>query len=355
MAVIGANGKWHFRVMVDGKRYRRSTGLAATARNKTIAEDQERAFRRRILEGRLEPVRIRARLFSDAAAEFLAWADEHHRGKPRTALRLRTSFASLQRFFAQTPVLHLSEGAIEDYKTWRMKEHKVRDITLRHDLHALSVFFQYAVRKRWARRNPTMNVEKPSARDAVRQHVVTGEELAKYLAAASPNLRDLATLLVHTGLRPGEALALRLDDVDLDARRLRVREGKTRAAKRTIPLHPEALRLLAWRIATSNERQSPWVFPSQRLPGQHIQNFEEAHERALQRSGVRFVLYDLRHTWATRMAALGTPLKTLAELLGHASLNTISRYVHPGDEEKADWVARLAGLTTEPEITRKPS
>jgi hypothetical protein len=57
---------------------------------------------------------------------------------------IATSFASIKEFFGREPVSLIDEARVECYKTWRVKEHKVRDITLRHDLHALSKFFGLA-------------------------------------------------------------------------------------------------------------------------------------------------------------------------------------------------------------------
>ena len=48
----------------------------------------------------------------------------------------------------------IDEGRLESYKAWRVKEHQVRDITVRHDLHALSTFFAYAIKQHWTRENP---------------------------------------------------------------------------------------------------------------------------------------------------------------------------------------------------------
>jgi integrase len=56
---------------------------------------------------------------------------------------------------------------------------------------------------------------------------------------------------------------------------------------------------------------------------------QNTHRRAVRVSGVDCRIYDLRHTFATRMAARGMPLPTLAAILGHASLRSIMRYVHP--------------------------
>ena len=60
----------------------------------------------------------------------------------------------------------IDEARLEAYKTWRVNTHQIRDITLRHDLHALSRFFCYAIKQRWTRENPIRKVEIPSDADA---------------------------------------------------------------------------------------------------------------------------------------------------------------------------------------------
>jgi site-specific recombinase XerD len=93
-----------------------------------------------------------------------------------------------------------------------------RDITLRHDLHALSKFFGYAVNQRWAGDNPVHNVTIPSDADAIRIHVLTFEEERKYFlhAAKHRDLNDLGRLILNQGMRPDEVTCLRKADVDLD-------------------------------------------------------------------------------------------------------------------------------------------
>ncbi len=76
-----------------------------------------------------------------------------------------------------------------------------------------------------------------------RDHVVTRQEEAKYLAAAREPLASIATVLVDTGLRPDECFRLRWEDVSFEAAhngRLRVTSGKTAAARRTIPRRCES-------------------------------------------------------------------------------------------------------------------
>jgi site-specific recombinase XerD len=112
------------------------------------------------------------REFSDAAEEFLEWAKMEYWAHPNSHRRIATSLTSAKKFFAQQPVGTIYESEIEAYKVWRVTEHEVRDITLRHDLHALSTFFQYAIKKRWARENPTHHDR--IARRAVSGHARKG-------------------------------------------------------------------------------------------------------------------------------------------------------------------------------------
>jgi site-specific recombinase XerD len=140
------------------------------------------------------------------------------------------------------PVGSIDEARIEAYKTWRMKEHKVRDVTLRHDLHALSKFFGYAIKQRWARENPVRNVSIPSDANAVRIHVITQQEEGEYFTrtAKNQNLWDLPRLIRNQGIRSEEVTSLLKADVDLEHGQLRVRRGKSAAVRRTLDLTPES-------------------------------------------------------------------------------------------------------------------
>ena len=182
MALTNRGGTWHFRFQLDGKSYSETTGLDATKQNKNEAEDGG-DYREALLEGHRPSRRVVVREFSDAATEFLEWAEGEYRSHPNSYRRIHTSFASAREFFGREPVSLIGEGRIEEYKTWRVREHKVRDITLRHDLHAISRFFRYAIRQQWARDNPIRKVRIPSDADAVRMHIVTPKEEKQYLLA----------------------------------------------------------------------------------------------------------------------------------------------------------------------------
>lgn len=317
--------------LVAGAEYTGSTGYAAIGRNLKAALRKLEDVRRRIDAGEESTLRRTPKPFSDAVAVFNDWAKGEYREHPATARRLSMSMTSMVAFFDRMPVHTLTAGAVEDYKAWR-RSCGIRDITLRHDLHALSKLLQYAIKQNWAWRNVVREVAIPSDRGAVRQHVLSLAEERAYFAAAArwPDLHDVARLILLQGLRPEEAMRLRSADVDIEAGLLTVVRGNTAAAKRTLRLVDEAAAILAARV------EGEYVFPG-RQGQKQLTTLQKQHDKALKASGTNFVLYDLRHTFATRMAEAGCPLATLAAILGHANLRTIERYVHVGRE--AQWEA----------------
>jgi len=332
MSLRERNGTWHFRFKLDGREYSGTTDLDATQRNVSEAQAIEAEHRKEMLEGRRPSRRIQVREFSDASKEFLEWAEVEHRDHPNTYKRVATSFASATAFFGREPVSLIDGGRIEAYKTRRVKEHKVRDVTLRHDLHNLSKFFEYAKKQHWTRENPVRDVTIPSDKDAVRIHVLTPAEEKLYFAHASRHrdLYDLGRLMLNQGPRPDEITLQPKCHVDLDRGLFHIRQGKTPAARRTLNLTSESRLILARRMAGP----SPWLFPSKRNPGRHITRLNNAHDGMCAKAGLNFVLYDFRHTFATRMAEAGTDLATLAAILGHSSLRQVLKYVHPTAEHQ---------------------
>lgn len=340
MAIRNRGGKWHFRFNYDGKEYAGATGLAATKQNENLAREMEFEFRLKLREGKCPTRKILVRQFNDAAKDFLEWAEGHYVEHPSSYDRVATSFTSLKEFHGTEAVSLIDEARIEAYKTWRTKVHKVRPVTLRHDLHALSKFFGYAIKQHWTRENPVKGVDIPSDADAVRMHVLSLAEEKDYFTRASKNknLYDAGRLLLNQGMRPDELLCVAKSDVDLERGTLYIRFGKTPSARRTLNLTSESRLILGRRMAGP----SPWIFPqSKRHPERHIKRLNSAHDRLLAKAkeeGVEFlfVLYDFRHTFATRMAQAGIDLKTLAETLGHNSLRAVHKYVHATAEHKKE-------------------
>jgi integrase len=166
--------------------------------------------------------------------------------------------------------------------------------------------------------------------------VITFEEQAAYLSETSQPLRDIAKIMLDTGMRPEEVFRMRVENIDFKQKTIFNPFGKTKAARRTIPLTDDVLSLLSGRVKEAAEIGTPFVFSSPYDALKPIGSVKKAHKAAAKRAKIsgRVRLYDLRHTFATRAVASGADLPTLSALLGHASILMTMRYVHPAAEQK---------------------
>jgi integrase len=337
------SGKWHYRFKYKGQEYTGSTDLAATPQNMREAGEIEAEALRSLKKGKLPTAKIEFITFRDAVQKFLLWAEAEYRAHPNSFKRIRTSLSSALEKFNKAPVSAIDGAEIDDYKTWRATKHEVRDITIRHDLHALSVFFAYAIRHHWASSNPIEEVKIPSDAEAERIHVLTYEEESDYFrrAAKHPDLFDVGRIMVNQGCRPEEVTQLAKKDVNLETNKLFVC-SKTRAGRRHLDMTAETREILERRM----KGDSPWIFPSKKKRGSHIGRINSAHDRLVAEAAkegiaIDYVPYDLRHTFATRAAQAGIDLPTLASLLGHGSTRCLHKYVHPTAEHKSAAMKRF--------------
>src|SRR5437773_2761024 len=181
-----------------------------------------------------------------------------------------------------------------------------------------------------------------------RERVITPEEEVRYLATASLLLAEVATVLVDTGLRPEECNRLVWDSISwVNGRNgtLLVTHGKTKAARRLLPMTPRVRHILETRWNANGRPSEGYVWPAPTKSG-HIEpsSVKKQHLKALKLSKVRsFVLYSLRHTFLTRLGQSGCDVWTLARIAGHSSIAISARYVHPSEDAVLQAMARLAG------------
>lgn len=362
MGLRNMRGKWQYRFRTHGQDVCVTTALAATERNESKALKLEIAHRQAIEEGRWGFRPLVPKGFSDIQQDFLAWCKIEHAGKPNTWRRIQTSMASCVAFFGRQMISMIQPGDVEDYKVWRLTPRPdvpaVRDVTAKHDLDNLSVFFRWAVKRDYARLNPCKEVKRPSDSQAIRERILTPAEEKLYFANALGNLGKVGRLILLQGMRPEEAMSLPKAAIDLEKGTLKVLAGKTPAAKRTLKLTQEARSILAAQMHTPG----PWVFPSPKKPGAHISKLNCPHDRVLDKlnpcrscgepegkhptkkcstfsspiRGVYFVMYDLRHTFATRMVEAGVDLVALKDILGHENIRITMRYVHLSQQRQDD-------------------
>ncbi len=181
---------------------------------------------------------------------------------------------------------------------------------------------------------------------------LTLEEAERLLSVASGQDRAIFTVLIFTGLRPNEALALNWDEIDFDRETIRVRhsihrfEGvglpKTASSEREVDMLPNVRAVLQEQRARSQLRGS-FVFPSEVGGPIDLTNLRERNwRRLLRKAGMRRrTLYQCRHTYAALQLSRGENPQYVAHQMGHTNLEMIIR--HYGRwMRKPERVGRLA-------------
>jgi integrase len=225
-----------------------------------------------------------------------------------------------------------------------------------------------AVRDGLVRRNVAASVRRPTIKRADARYL-TVDEVGRLLEAAKGDrLEPLIVLMLGTGLRRGEALALHWSDVDLVAGHVRVRwtlsrvghelafdQPKTERSRRFVPLpSPVADTLKRHRIVQAAERLAvvawaPWeehpdlVFPTVIGTPTDPRNALRAFAGIAEGAGLSGVgLHTLRHSAASALIASGAHIKVVQELLGHSSYGiTADIYSHVAIEQQREAAERL--------------
>lgn len=170
-----------------------------------------------------------------------------------------------------------------------------------------------------------------------RKAVYDADSETRLLAAAGQPLRDVLLILLDTGARPFEVMAMRWEDVGWSGRYIHIPKSKTESGIRNVPMSERVIDALLVRCAGQKDG---WVFPSAKAASGHAQIPQKAFREARERAGLdkRLVLYSCRHTFGTwAMAATGN-LHGVMRAMGHANVASMTNYQHPGIDAIRDAV-----------------
>jgi integrase len=346
MTVYRRGNTWWYVFEFGGRKIQESSGF----RNKTKAIRAEAIRRSDLLERRAGFKKVKpAPKFGDFVEQFLKWSQQQHR--PKTHELHSGNCEVLKRFIRGKWLDEIIQGMVEDFKLTRIQERRwgkrkqiaVSGVTVNRALSTLRLIFSYAERCGFRVSNPVKHVT--FFREAGRTRIISLEEERAYLAAASQPLRDIARIMLDTGMRPEEVFRMEKGNIDFEQRTMLNPFGKTRAARRKLTMTNDVWSILRGRCASS---KSPFVFPSPDRLERPIGSVRKAHDAAVRRAKVTpaFRLYDLRHTYASRAVMAGVDLPTLAALLGHTSVQMTMRYVHPAEEHKREATAKIERFKT---------
>ena len=391
-------GRWR---TLDGRFVNRLVGPVRTPGGKDglTRSQAERAFRRLQEAEEHTPRPVRG-----ASAPSLDDVIDSLRQKLRVA-GARTSYLqgceSMQRVhisprFGDVPVSAVTTADVEGLAAAMLKSGRAPK-TVRNVLTFLHSVFEHALDRSLAAENPVRRATRPGRRrEGDRSpdlQFLSVEELDAVIRAIpdeivvrtpaptrrgrggpaappppdvlGPVLRVVVLAAAMTGLRQGELLGLRWRDVDWSVQRIRVRNTFVRgehsgagksdlSTRRSVPMTDRlAGELDRWsrRSVYCTDDDLVFAHPQTGRPLDRSK-VTRRFKAACREAGVREVrFHDLRHTFATRLAASGQPMRTIQEFLGHADSKTTQIYAHYAPSEHEVQIVNDAFLPAEPSDT----
>lgn len=240
-----------------------------------------------------------------------------------------------------------------------------------HYLSVINRIFKYAVLMDILTSNPFDKIIRPKSRQVQRKgNFLTKEELKEFLKLAQTATLSYFFPLVHlmsyTGLRQGEALALKWSDIDFENKKVTVNKTavringkqslqspKTKNSKRVISIDPTTISILKnWKkdqikIYFRNGKHfggdDNFIFTNQRADWVHIHNFIPYFKRFVTDHKLKPITpHGLRHTHASLLFSAGVEPKNISDRLGHSTVQiTLDLYTHITEEQRTDTVEKL--------------
>jgi integrase len=353
----------------------------AGSRDGLTHKQAEAALRRLMGEVRAAAPEERV-TFEDVAEQYLHHLGHVKRRKPSTLRDYRIMLRRhLVPHFGTKAIDRIGPPDVERYLAAKLRSGLAVKTVTNH-LNFAHGIFGFAVRRRWAISNPVAATDRPQAvyRDPDVRFLELGEFEALLQAAASRE--DLLGPLDHVvyltaamnGMRQGELVALRWRDVDWSASVIRVRRSytrgewgtpKSRRSSRAVPMAKRvgvALDRHFERSLYQADEHLVFCHPYTGNPydaSKLRKRFYEAMDmaglkgRCGREEGITF--HSLRHTFGTRMAAVGVPIRTLQEWMGHRDYSTTLVYADFAPDPAGGAAFAQKAFESLPRDPRKPS
>jgi integrase len=335
------DGKYYVDFTFNKKRIRKFGGYTKEQARNNLAKlrmellNEKMGFKK---PGNGEPVQ-----FKKFADEYLnLYSKQNKRSWARDELSLK----SLKAFFGNKNLQDITAADIERFKVKRKAEkskrvpgnakpQKISNATVNRELTCLKTLFNKAVEWGQLEINPAVKVKK-LREPKQKERILSSAESEKLIEASSADLKPVLIIALNTGMRRGEILSLRWDDVDLRKGFIFIKDSKS-GQSRNIPINERVFETLK-----SLPQNSDFVFFNPGTNG-HIQDVKTAFKGACRRAGIQGLrFHDLRHTAASWMVEAGVDLVTVSKILGHSSIQMTMRYAHPTPENMRRAVSKLS-------------
>jgi integrase len=349
---------WYGKWWVGSSQVKRRIGPKRTPSLRDgLTRSQAEAELRKLI-GSVQVAQARRERMTVAEAGELLIASATTRGLKRSTVMSYETICRvhLSPFFGSRPLDRIARRDVESLGAQMIRKGKA-PATTRHALSVLHTIFEHARRQEWVVANPVSLADKPRVEQVDPDIRFLDTEEVEALVRGVPDdylgrvERPMYLAAAMTGMRQGELLALRWLDVDWAAQRVRIRRNfvrgefgtpKSKRSSRSVPLADRLARELDQLHRVTNwpgEDDLVFAHPHTGKPIDRSKLLKR-FKSALKHAGVRDVrFHDLRHTFGTRLAAQGVPMRTLQEMMGHRDFKTTLIYAdYAPSAHEAGWI-----------------
>lgn len=319
----------------NGKRHLEKAGRRSDAIDLLHKRKHEKLLRKKL------PEKLRGKVvtFGELAKDGLAHSKEQN--GERSTLELGLKIGIIGKDFANRPAEGITKQDIQNWLGVQTEKREWSPATRNRFQAAFSLVFRVAVENEKLAVNPASKIKrKPEHNDRIR-FLSTEEELrlTKVIREHWPHYLPTFILSIHTGMRASEQLGLRWSDVEVDGRILtlwKTKPGKTRH----IPLNSVALEQFQ---GLQKSAKPGFIFRNTK--GEQLRATRDWFEPAVAKAGLTdYTWHCNRHTFASRLVMAGVDIRTVAQLMGHSTIQMTMRYAHLAPEHNAAAVERLVGF-----------
>jgi len=326
MGIYKVKDSWYIDFYTDGRRVRKAVGSRRDAENALAAVKAD------ILRGEYRFKKDRKIRFEDFSKEYLEYAKINKRSWRRD----ESCLIRLLPFFKDMLLSKITPLHIEEYKKMRLD--KVKPSTINRELTCLKHLFTVAERfRKFDEKNPVKEVKFFQERQYI-MRILDKKEIERLIDASSGYLRSMVILTLNTGMRKGEILNLRWNDIDFIEDYIYIKQSKSNVTRK-IPMNSVVRATLK-----GIKRENDFVFYSPKT-GTRFTDFFRSFKSACRKAGINDLrFHDLRHTAATLMVMGRIDLVTVSQILGHATIQMTMKYAHPTPENKRRAVNVLVSM-----------
>jgi integrase len=341
------DGRFEVELMVNKQRIHRTVGKESEGVTREQCEQLIAKLKTEAREKRLKlPKRRKLAMgFEEAAALYLTRTQES--GGKSLEVKKKALKNHLTPYFSQKPLSEISTFDVERLKKYLLDKGLKRSSINRY-ISVLSHLLSSAIEWGWLDHKPCTIKPYPDAPGRVTY--LTHEQCAALLAAAktnpNPQLYPFIRIGLDTGMRTGEILSIRLDNIDFD--RLEIYLPETKTGPRHQPIS-QSLATYLLEYTASLPAGTEWLFPSQQLNAKspYTRRIEESFRSAVKAAGMdpyKVVRHTLRHTVVTLLKQAGVDDSTVMKITGHKTTKMLLRYSHTNRARVQDAIDHLAQL-----------